>query len=227
MRSGSLALVLAVALGVGGCARPPYVRVDHAGFHADAARGVLFPSLVRAAAQMGYAIYAVDPRSGVFQVYSRLLGRRSRRARRRYGVMRANLIVVQVRGGEVHISAIGRHVAPDGSMHPALAQEIGIFSEALESAAHAILARMTAGGAMPAPPPAYGGLGGYASPSAPTVSGAVAVPGSSGAPPSAAPAPAPSAAPTPSVLAPASAAPTETPSPPAQTISPAQRLGHP
>lgn len=205
MRSSCLALCL-VALLANGCVRAQYVPIEHGSFHTDADARVLFPALVRAAAQMGYVIYAVDPASGVLQVYSRAI--RSRRARLRgYGVMRTDLLVVTVAGGEVRVSAMGQHVSPDGTMHPTLAREASTLALTLQD-----IARGTAPApAMPEPPVAYGGLGAVA-PVAPVVSGAVVAPSASeaSAPPDAsASETTPTAAPTPA------------------TLSPAQRLGRP
>lgn len=204
MRSSYLALCL-VAVLANGCVRAQYVPIQHGGFHTETDARVLFPSLVRAAAQMGYVIYAVDPMTGVFQVYSRAL--RSRRARARgYGIMRTDLLVVTVAGGEVRVTAIGQHVSPDGTMHPRLAEEASMFALTLEDVARGTVSAPT----MPEPPLAYGGLGAFSS--APVVSGAVVVPNATDAPPASA----------------GSSDTTESAMPTTQaTLSPAQRLGHP
>lgn len=226
MRSALIGLVLAAALATGGCARPPYVHAAAASFSPPAPQSITFATLVQHAAQIGYVIYAADPASGVFQVYSRMIGRVPRRATAS-GVMRGNLLTVEVRDAEVRVSAIGRDVAEDGSMHPRLAQEVDMFAESLRDAASAIT---TSGGAMPEPPGAYGVVGGYAvgssDPSgAPAVSGAVVVPSGTtgaqgfdaaiGAPPASAPS-------APQAAQPAYGQPASQPE-----LSPAQRLGAP
>ncbi len=180
MRSASIAIALTAALATGGCAPRRYVAVRPPRFETGVPAQALFPGLVQYAAQIGYQVYAANPAAGVFQVYSRLLGSppRRRRPMPAGSIMRSDLLMVQVVGDQVRVSAIGRHVRPDGTMHPVLAQEVGIFAESLNGAARALAQRVT-DGPTPEPPTGYGGLGtpGAGPGRGPAVGGAVMMPG--------------------------------------------------
>ncbi len=188
-------LFLLLSLAAAGCVREPYTRAEPVRFQPGAPAGLVFPSLVQHAAALGYVIDGVDATRGVFAVHSRMLGRPPRRARYdRSGPMRSNLFLVQVQDAEVLVTAIGRHVGEDGMMHPTLAQELEIFGDSMRRASRAVTRAMTAGGAMPEPPSAYGGAGPVAQPygAPPTAQ----PPTSYGAPPTAQPPSSYGAAPT-------------------------------
>lgn len=155
MRSAGIAFLVVLGFVAAGCVREAYREVDPVRFAPGAPAGVVFPVLVRHAAALGYVLDGVDPMRGVFAVHSRVLGRASPAWRRARGRMGSNVFVVQVRDGEVRVTAVGRHVAADGRMHPTLAEELAIFGDSLRRAALAIAQAMTSGGAIPAPPAAY------------------------------------------------------------------------
>lgn len=250
-------LLLLLALAASGCVREPYRRPEPVRFTPGGPAGLVFPSLIQHAAAIGYAIDGVDPARGVFAVHSRMLGRPSRRARYdRSGPLRSNLFLVQVQEGQVLVTAIGRHVAEDGTMHPTLAQELEIFGDSMRRAARAVTRAAGAGGGMPAPPSAYGGAASSAPGAMPPAYGAPGAappsaygappappPGAYGAPPAAPPAtyggpvPAqppsaygapPTAQPPPSYEPAPPGAPRAAPQPaPEPDVSPARRLGTP
>lgn len=152
MRRFALLLVLAIA----GCGTTPYRAVEPVAFQTTVPRPVLFDVLAREAIAMGYVMEYADPMSTSFQVHSKQLGRPPRRQRRaapRPGVIRGNLIVVEVTDGGVRVSAVGRNVRADGTMHPRLAAELTLFGQAMRDRAQAFGAQFVA---IPAPPSGYG-----------------------------------------------------------------------
>lgn len=147
-----LALV-AIVIAASGCVSTAYTQVDPLQFRPSAPSRITFDVLVRRASALGYVVQQVDPMRGTFLVHSRELGRPPRRRRPLRGRVRSNLFVVQVADAEVRITAFGRHVRPDGTMHPILARELAVFGAAMQRAA-AIPGGVS--GAVPAAPGAYG-----------------------------------------------------------------------
>jgi hypothetical protein len=147
----SLALV---SLCVAGCSPAVFVAVEPVELRTTVPRPVMFEVLARDAVSQGYIMDAVDPMNGNFQVHSRAMGRPPRRPSRQpaRGALRTNLFIVQVAEGGVRVSAIGRHVRPDGTMHPTLAAEFGQFSEMIRQRATILGATFVP---IPQPPSGY------------------------------------------------------------------------
>lgn len=133
---------LLLLLCISGCTPAVYTRVEPVSFPSTAPRPIVFDYLAREAVALGYAMEYVDPMAGVFHVHSVHMGQRPRRNPRRpvprQGALRTNLFIVEVGDAGVRISAIGRHVREDGSMHPTLAQELAHFSDAMRARAQAL-----------------------------------------------------------------------------------------
>lgn len=112
------------------CTRQPFLRPEAVQFRPKATQEVTFEALMRRADALGYSLEGADRMHGVFLVHSRVLGRARQNPRRL-----ENVFVVEVADAEVRVSARGRHVAPDGRMHPRLAEELAAFGDAMEAAA--------------------------------------------------------------------------------------------